>query len=43
MRVLDLFCGMGGASVGYAMAGLDIVAGIDMSRPSYPATRSTAT
>jgi len=31
MRVLDLFCGMGGASAGYAMAGLDIVAGIDMS------------
>ena len=31
MQVLDLFCGMGGASVGYAMAGLDIVAGIDMS------------
>lgn len=36
MRVLDLFCGAGGASVGYARSGLEIV-GVDIKpQPNYP-------
>lgn len=36
MRILDLFCGVGGASKGYADAGHEIV-GVDISaQPDYP-------
>ena len=35
-RLLDLFCGAGGCSVGYARAGFDILAGVDASpQPNY--------
>jgi DNA (cytosine-5)-methyltransferase 1 len=37
MRVLDLFCGVGGASEGYRRAGADVIVGVDIEQqPNYP-------
>ena len=37
MRLLDLFCGAGGASRGYADAGFDEIIGVDhLPQPNYP-------
>ena len=33
-RVIDLFCGMGGLSAGFEMAGFDVVLGVDIHKPS---------
>jgi len=34
LTVVDLFCGAGGSSLGFALAGLNVVLGIDIHRPS---------
>jgi len=37
MRLLDLFCGAGGAAMGYKRAGFDDITGVDIaSQPNYP-------
>ena len=39
MKLLDLFCGAGGAAVGYHRAGFDDIIGIDIvPQPNYPFT-----
>lgn len=37
LRVLDLYCGLGGASEGYRRAGLEVARGVDLRpQPDYP-------
>lgn len=37
MRLLDLFCGAGGAAMGYFQAGFDEIVGVDINpQPNYP-------
>jgi DNA (cytosine-5)-methyltransferase 1 len=37
MRLLDLFCGAGGAAMGYHLAGFDEIVGVDIKpQPHYP-------
>lgn len=36
MRLLDLFCGAGGAAVGYQRAGFEVTGVDDQDQPSYP-------
>jgi DNA (cytosine-5)-methyltransferase 1 len=39
MRLLDLFCGAGGAAVGYNRAGFTEIIGVDLTaQPRYPFT-----
>ena len=37
MRLLDLYCGAGGAAMGYHRAGFDEIIGVDIKpQPNYP-------